>query len=304
MFKRKQFLWFVALVSLTACTARTPEQGEAEASDTPFFYASIESMATPGTRVYADSQLRVLWDADDRITIFDHHSLNREYKFMGETGDNSGLFEIVPLSGIGTGNDIDHLYAIHPFQSLTRIDYDGNIRFDVTSTQTYRRDTFGPGSNIMVAVSDDNDLIFKNVCGYLLFRFFGLDTQVQAISFKGNNNELLAGRALITASLDEMPVLSFEESRATKEITLECDPPVTLGSSLEDATSFWLVVPPTLFEQGITLTVTTPRGTFQKITTMPLEIKRNHRTPVSALRVDVATSSLQVYEVLDDGWNW
>lgn len=294
-------LWIVFVLVLMACTTETPEKGGRE-SESAVFYGTTEPVGSKGTRVYADDKLRVLWDNDDRITIFNQYSLNREYRFTGNTGDNSGSFEILPLSDFSTGNEMDYVYAVYPYQSSTRIDYDGHIWFDLPSNQNYRSDTFGPGTNLMTAISVDHDLNFKNVCGYLTFKFFGESIIIQSISVEGNANEYLSGRTCITAALDSLPSISVDESQASHVLTLVCDPPVSIGSTPEEASLFWMVIPPVVFNQGITVTVETQRGTLQQKTTNPLTIQRNHRTSVSSLPIRITTTGLQNYEV--GNWDW
>ena len=38
-------------------------------SNLPVFYATIEGSDEAATKVYADDQMRVLWNADDRISL-------------------------------------------------------------------------------------------------------------------------------------------------------------------------------------------------------------------------------------------
>ena len=57
------------------------------------FYATLEGNDDGGTRIYADDQLHVLWDADDRISLFAQSTFNRQFRFTGKTGDDEGLFE-------------------------------------------------------------------------------------------------------------------------------------------------------------------------------------------------------------------
>lgn len=295
-------LWAVLLLGLASCTAQTAKQ--TEAVENPIFFGITESVADSGTRVFADSQLRVLWNSDDRISIFDHYTFNKEYRFSGETGDNSGSFSYVDQGSFITGNDLDYNYAVYPYREDTRINNDGIISYTLPSTQPYYEGSFGPGANSMVSVSESLDLRFKNLCGYLSFKLYGSDLSVSSISLRGNEGEPLAGRATVISSVDSFPSLSFGTEGVEQVIELTFDTPVALGTSAEDATSFWLVVPPTVFHSGFTLTVMTQRGAFQKRTTKSLEIQRNHRTSMSSLQVVVTSAGLQVYEVLDEGWDW
>ena len=255
-------------------------------TDDQEFYATIEEPGEPDTRVYANDQLRVRWDAGDHISIFNKTTYNREYAFQGETGDNSGSFKKVPNDDFFTGNDLDYIYAVYPYQESTKISDDGELTFILPAEQSYRENSFGLGANTMISVTEDNELHFKNLCGYFAIKLYGDNVSVKSISIKGNNNELLAGKATVVAQTDAAPTLQMDPAEATKELTLTCATPVTLGTSAETATTFWFVIPPTTFANGFTLTVTDRNnGSFVKTTSGSLEIKRNILKKSAALEV-------------------
>jgi len=56
------------------------------------FYAEMEQAGEDAdTKVFADKDLKVLWDADDCISIFNKYTYNRKYRFQGETGATAGV---------------------------------------------------------------------------------------------------------------------------------------------------------------------------------------------------------------------
>ena len=287
------FLPILAAVLLAACTAIEAPAPSLPAEEDPgagrVFHAAIEGVSG---RVYADEDLRVLWNAGDRVSIFDKFTFNKEYRFTGADGDNSGTFSLIPNADFITGNQLDFVYSVYPYRESTRIDNDGVLSLTLPGEQPYRADSFGQGANTMVSCAEDNMLLFKNLCGYLCVSLHGDGIAVSSLSLRGNHDELLAGKAFVHAAVDEAPALTFDAS-AGKEITLTFDSPLTLGATAAAATTFWLVVPPTLFSEGITLTVTDDKGgVFEKSTTKPLEIKRNTRSRMSALRVETTGGAI------------
>ena len=77
---------------------------------------------------------------------------------------------------------------------------------------------------------------------------------------KGNNHEKIAGKATLTATYDGIPVVSMTED-ATETITLDGgEKGVKMGISADEATAFWMVLPPVTFEKGITVTVRDMNG--------------------------------------------
>lgn len=282
--KYRGLYFFLLTVLLCSCIKEQPELIQSQ-DYAPVFYASIEDIGIPDTRVYADEQLRVLWNADDRISVFNRLTYNREYFFEGQDGDNSGSFDKVPSDKLITGNALDFIYAVYPYQNSTSITNDGEITVYLPAEQSYRDNSFGLGANTMIAITAEDELVFKNLCGYFAVKLYGDNVTVKAITLRGNNNELIAGKASVVAAMDTVPTLTFDAAAASKDITLTCPTPVTLGTTPESATAFWFVIPPTAFESGFTLTIRAVSGVFSKTAQAPLEIKRNTKKNSAALEV-------------------
>lgn len=253
------------------------------------FFARIEAPAGAETKAYVDNDLRVLWDAEDHVSIFDKYTFNQEYRFTGNTGDNAGSFEIIETGDFVTGNALDLVYSVYPYLKDTRIDNDGVLSLNLPDRQAYRENSFGPGANTMVSCTDGNDLMFKNLCGYLLLKLYGDDISVSSLSIRGNAGESLAGRASVSCAPNDVPSLSFGTS-ASQVITLELEQPVRLGASATDATAFWIVVPPVNFTQGFTLTVKDPSGkSYSEETHNPIQIERNTITRMKAAHLEAGS---------------
>ena len=282
--RKRIFSLGVMALLFAACSVNEMDIATPIAKDAEEFFATIEDAST---RVFVDDDLMVLWHADDRVSIFNKYTYNQQYRFMGNTGANSGSFTKVPNDDFVTGNALNSVYAIYPYKESTEISNQGVLTIDLPATQSYAENSFGVGSNTMVSCSEGNELLFKNLCGYIMLKLYGDDVTVKSISIKGNNDEPLAGKATVNATVDNAPSLTFDAS-ATKEITLTFNTPVTLGTTAETATTFWLVVPPTTFSKGITLTVKDDKnGLFEKSTTSSLQVSRNTLKRMSALSVEI-----------------
>lgn len=241
------------------------------------------------TRTYVEDDVLLRWTAGDQISLFDGNTLNRQYKFDGETGDNSGTFSIVDAP-YGSGNDLTANYAVYPYASGVKISESGVITAALPAEQTYAENSFGPGANTMVAVTKDKTdtfLRFKNVCGYLKLQLYGKNVTVKSITLTGNNNEKVAGAAAITPSYSGTPTVSMAED-ATGTITLDCGEGVRIGTTSETVTAFWIAVPPTTFDEGFEVTITdTDGGTFTKSTSKKISIERNVVKPMAAFEVNM-----------------
>lgn len=238
------------------------------------FHATIDDEST---RTFVDEKIRLRWTEGDLISLFEGTTRNKKYKFLGETGDNAGDFEDI-TTGFGSGNDIDRYYAIYPYSSTTKLHEDGYITYTFPAEQNYAENSFGLGANPMVAVTgglDDFDLCFRNAAGYLRLYLYGDDVAVKSIKIEGNNSEPLAGKAYITPEFGGFPTTEMDET-ATTSVTLNCGEGVKIGSTAEASTPFWVVLPPTIFTDGFTLSITNSNDeVFTKSFSSKISIERN-----------------------------
>ncbi len=289
----KKLLFFVTTaLMLFACNKEdaTPSKEFKLSNDnTTVFHATTESTVRPSTKIYADEDLRVLWNENDCISIFNNTNVNDKYMFDGEDGDNSGGFTFVEEGAEPSFPvDLDHIYAVYPYSASTQASADENqvtVTVDLPAVQLYREHSFGLGANTMIAVSDNNFLGFKNVCGYLKFRFYGDDVTVKSITLEGNNGEKLSGRAYITSSLEDTPTVTMDAA-ATTSITINCEEPVLLGSSATDFTEFIFVIPPVTFTRGFKIIITDINGQlFERSVTNSFTIVRNKMESMAVKKV-------------------
>ena len=289
-----------SMLLMTSCATDT-ELEVAPTEQSNKFYASIEA---PATRTYADEDGKLLWNANDEITLFQGNAYPRQFRFMGETGKNYGEFEeINPPSGVISATPLEANYAIYPYAANTTISNQGQISYTIPAVQPYAKDSFGLGANPMVAVTKnttDNFLAFKNLCGYFEFSLFG-DITVKSIEFKGNNNEKLAGAVTITATNQDDPTFVFADG-ATETITLDCGDGVELGADAANATKFWFVVPATTYAEGITITIADTEGKkMTKSTSKSITIERSTVQPLNAFEVETNIPNNQIWYTSTDG---
>ena len=288
--KTKYTIALCLLFAAIACSSILEEPlntERAKSAADEVFYATLEqSGAAEATKVYADENLKVLWNADDRITIYNKYTYGYQYAFQGITGDSAGAFlKKEDDAEFVTGNPLEHIYAVYPYREDNKINNSGDLSITWPSPQTYKANSFGIGANLMVSVTDNNQLRFRNVGGYLALKLYGDNVSVSSITLRGNNGEKLSGRATITGATDTNPELSFQ-AESQGSLQLNCTSPVHIGSTAESATTFWLVVPPTQFTQGFNITVRTSNGlVFHKSTDIAYEIERNTLCRMAAIEV-------------------
>ena len=270
----------LAALLVSSCT-KVQEKSFQTPDGESLFYASIE--ASVDTRAYADENLRVLWDANDRVSIFNRYTLNEQFRFTGETGDNSGWFEPLPQEAFGTGNELDLVYAVYPYRQSTSISNSGILTVELPDYQVYRQDSFGLGANTMVSATEDNHLLFRNACGYLVLKLYGKDVKVSSITLYGSFEEPIAGKAQVKMTPDGVPELKMGSEAATR-VTLTCPEPVALGATPNEAVEFWFALAPVTFEKGFYVEVTDSEGqTHIKFTKNTIEVPRNRKVTMSTI---------------------
>lgn len=282
----KSFFWMLPFaVLVSSCSVEAPAL-PSDNEKTKRVFARIESVTEPDTKVYADENLNVLWNQDDRISLFDKSTDNIQYKFTGSDGASEGEFASVTSQTEPKEKTLENVYSVYPYAEGTSAD-NGTITLELPALQTYAAGTFGRGANTMVSVTENSEnLVFKNLCGYMILKLYGNDVSVKSITLEGKNNEPLAGTVDIAAAIDKNPsITAFKEGFSTS-LTLTCTDPVKIGATAEAPTTFWLAVPPTTFTKGFTVTVTDSEGNrFTKSASSEFTINRNTTFRMKALEV-------------------
>ena len=240
-------------MSFAAC-----QEAEAPLAEENVLSAVIEQDET--TKTEMDENNNILWSANDQIIAFMKSSYGHKYNLIPSyIGKAYADFE--PVSSGNGGNlsassEWDHNVAYYPYSSSVECLKSGsNYTLDVVlpSEQTYVAESFGNGAMAMVAVSEDNNIVFKNVLGGMKLQLRGTQ-KIKSIKLEGKNNEKLAGAATVTAYTDETKPAITMGSGASKTITLNCGSGVQLNEST--AIEFIVALPPVLFSKGFTVTVT------------------------------------------------
>lgn len=292
----KKFAILAAVVALIGCAqneegldniTNTPEKSQTE------FYAYMPEC---DTRTYVEDNKYLRWNAGDEITVFAGNSYNSHWQFAGEDGANSGKFNEIEDGGFVTGTPLDLTanYAIYPYDENITITETGVVSLTLPAVQEYNHtyeNSFGEGTNTMMAVTEntsDNFLSFKNLCGYLKLKLYGEDVTIKSITVKGNNGEKIAGPANVTMTYGSEPTIAMVDG-ATDTITIDCGEGVALSNDESHPTIFWVVIPETTFEGGITIEVTDINDqTFSKQTTNTVPIENNLIQPMAVLGVECA----------------
>lgn len=277
---RKYALILLAILC-TACTTDTTQTID---------YQTLKVGFDASSRVVLNQQGETVWNSNDLLSVFYRSTVNEPWQFTGADGDSSGEFMRQCEPSEQTTSQIVALYPYDESATLTAL----GLNLTIPATQHYHKDSYGRGDNVMVGISQSDNLTLQNLCGYLRLSFVGTKS-IKSITLTGNNNEVLAGQALVnTTTLNALIV-----NNKAQAITLDCSEGVTLSHS---ATTFHIALAPQTFEQGITITVQCADGsTAFKSTKKRVDIARNHILPMALIDCDaiIVTPSAEREALID-----
>lgn len=255
--KKTVFAFLAVSLCMAACQVEIVDPNESNVSG-DVLSAQIEQ--NEATKTVLGESNNVLWSENDQIVAFMKSSYGHKYQikpsFAGKTYADFSRISSASGDDLSAGMEWDHNVAYYPYsESIECVKSGDNYTLEVVlpAEQTYEENSFGNGTFPMVAVSEDNNITFKNVCGGIKLQLKGTQI-VKSITIQGKNNEKLSGAATVTAYTDETKPAIVMAEDASPTVTLNCGDGVQLSESI--ATEFIIALPPVLFSQGFTMTVT------------------------------------------------
>ena len=290
---RKSLFFALIAILFTACT-----------SDIAELYAPIQkgvlyTSFDEDTRILLNEELKTVWTEGDEVSVFYKSYINECWKFTGKTGDTSGQ---LVRQGSGAANTATKtIVALYPYSSSHSL-LGSTLLFTIANEQKYAANSYGNGDNMMLAVSEDEYLSFKNLFGYLRLSLTGSST-VDYITITANGGEAIAGGARLNISTLD---ISFMSNRSST-ITLDCGQGVELSAT---PVTFHFALAPQVYKSGFTITAHCTDGTkITKSTDKQITIVRNHILPMATLNYDELVLS-PIEQALTDlykatnGKNW
>lgn len=298
---KKINLIFILMLLLSSCTKEEVNSQKGAVSGMQIFNAQMSDAAV--TKTHLNGELKQLWDQDDEISIFTPSINNAKYNYTGTGNSASGTFvcnDQIESQSTGVSTN----YAVYPYSKSNTISPSGEITVTFPTDQTYKTGSFDQSMNKMVAVTknaDDNNLAFKNICSYLTIKLYGNYT-VKRIELRASGGEKIAGSATVKASYNSAPTVEMSSS-GTSLITLYCGDGVELGTTSENATEFWFVLPAGIsLSKGINICVTaTDYSILKKSTSNKIVIKRNNIQPMAAIDLSTIQPSNEIWYTSTNG---
>lgn len=284
-----------------ACSKDTTE--DINLSDKCLQYDTLYVFIEDGdSRTFLDKNYHTAWRSYDNISVFNKTNINRKWTFNGKSGDRCGTFSTHYSDDLPTTNKVVALYPYDPLCTVNGYMISTTIPSEQRNKHSDEPDSpyslythsFGDGGDIMVAVSDDNNLQFKHIFGWIKLSIT-YDTGQEApqfITFSGNNNEKLTGNITIDTSTQKV----YMKGNNTSTITLYP------GYCPTSPAVYYIAIIPQTFKKGITVTAHFNDGSvFEKSTNKTIKIERNHIVPMSITSIcDPVQEYLEIQYVSSD----
>jgi len=298
------------IISLAGCT--TDDSVDVRMFHLPDVeFTAVTESELKGTKTILDQTL-VLWCEKDEVSIFKGTTENLKYVIKDGYGGSTSA--VLKRADDDTSEDefiigtepqaINANVALYPYGVKTMCaESSGSytLTYFTPVQQTYMQGSFGPGALPMAAVTQPSssfNLSFRNLAGFIRFQFVG-DVTVKSIIVSGNGGEALSGKTVAVCSYGSDPSITVDSS-AEKFVTIDCGDGVALSET--EPTFFYIAVPPVIFENGITVLVTTDEGTITKVTSKSLQINRSKIRPFTQLRLGSEDIDKANVQFEDDGF--
>ncbi len=187
------------------------------------------------------------WSAGDKLALYADGLVKPDtYTLAHGAGTPKGVFK-----GSLYGN---HMVAVYPASIQTAAGLDGEtLHIELPERQQYAEGSFGSGAFPMVAVAEEGELSFKNLCAVIRIPVKG-DEYVSEVTFEAH--QPVSGPATVRTDFTGAPELVMADGGG-EVVTLRC-PSVKI--ELDTPTDFYIVVPPGLYEGGFSIWIHTFHG--------------------------------------------
>ena len=214
------------------------------------FEATNEGDVETKTAVQSDGK-SVWWNPYEKVNIFFGDSESSLFTSTNSVPVAKAQFRgtIEAFTGEVDGNDDDYFWAIYPYDASNTSD-GSSVTATLSANQTACAGTFADNQWLTVARSKGLALSFRAVCAG--FRFSVTKPGIKSVTFKGNNNEILAGTARITMDAENLPYVQ-DNIIGERVITLSAP----AGETLEVGTLYYMTFFPNNFTNGFTVTFNT-----------------------------------------------
>lgn len=277
--KRMVLYAAVILMATAECSVQEPQEEirlpEQEGTELLFTAYSSEpetktTLIQDGTLPDGQPKMITWWSPAEEICIY--YGASEGNKF---TSTNTELTQKATFRGTldaFTGENetgvYNYFWAVYPYDAAVRCDGESLV-VTLADEQEAVAGSYANKTNVTVAKSPGLSLGFYNVCSF--FRFYVEEEGVISATFRGNNNEDVAGTFRVSFGDNGKPTAPTIINRK-KEITLRRpnNEPFVVGES------YYFILLPQTFENGFTVQFDTEEATGSRVITSRAVFARNN----------------------------
>lgn len=263
-----KYLYSLAALAilLSSCEAEI-RNTEPETVTAPEIIAEHESQSAVKSFISVDEEGEgtIYWTPADQINIF-YGTISTQYTSQNTENATTAVFRTTDVIG-STESASTNIWGLYPYDEEATCSGTA-VTTTLPAGQFGIPETFDDDLFITLGHSATTSLKFFNVCGGIKFSLSRDD--ITSISFKGNNNEDLAGDISLTFE-NNLPTATIVNG--LKEITLT---PKT-GTTFAKNANYYLILLPGTLSGGFTMTFTSSDGAIGTFnyTTKAITIKRS-----------------------------
>ena len=245
-------LALAAIVAMgVSCNHSSPEYAGKDTIQSSQKLTLTASCGEPGTRTERATDGAVLWSPGDQISLFYGSGDNGGSCFTGQNTEPAKVVNFTGTIGVITGgNDVavenTYFWAVYPYNPTASCN-GSSITTILPTSQLAKADTFADDLFPSVGRSQGLTMGFYNICGGLKFTIS--EEGIKSVTLHGHNNEIIAGK--ITVGFDDsgLPVV-LDIADGSDSITVSAPQ----GEYFQAGRAYYIVLVPTVFENGFTLT--------------------------------------------------
>lgn len=271
------------------------------------FTASMEDDTKATFGPVDNGSIPVIWESTDKLAMFVG---DKSYSDIPLTVDADNSKKAHFTAQIEAPVQGDRMIAFYPSQGAAAVEE--GVKFTLDAEQLgagnglpKRKGTYQPlaasvadaGDAQAVVAGGGSTLSFKNVFAAVRFTFPAND--IVSISFRGNNDEVVAGTFVIAP---DGTIKDVTEGQT--EVTMMTSDNKAFKAEYNGvALAYQLLVAPQTFEKGFTLTMTTSDGlVYEKTTSKELVLKRSDIVSLGQIKVTGITASRTVWSRFNSSW--
>ena len=206
----------------------------------------------PQTKTEMHDQSTIWWSEGDEICIFFGESPEGN-RFVSQETESTQKARFTGSISAFTGEtetgETNYFWAVYPYDAA--ISFDGaSVVAKLDNEQVAKAGSFATNTNVTIAKSPGLSLSFKNICSQ--FRFTVTRDDIKSVTFRGNNDEDLAGTFRISMDESGIPT-TLVVVEGQKEITLTAPD----GEYFEVGPWYFIELLPQTLESGFTMTLET-----------------------------------------------